>query len=269
MNDLRFAFRQLRKSPSFTTIAIIALALGIGANTAMFSVVDAILIRPLSFPQSDRLAMIWQTNPEVAKMGFPIAPTSVPDFQDWRTQAKSFEVISALEGWTANLTGNEEPERLSGARVSANLFSLLRVPPVLGRSFADGEDQLGRNHVVILSAELWQRRFGADRAIIGRKLILDQEPYTVIGVMPPRFTFPVDTGLPAYMTFGARCEIWTPFAPSEGRTKNRGAHNLAVIGRLKPGVSLTTAQTEMNTLAARFARQYRRQARIGESNSSR
>ena len=256
MNDLRFAFRQLRKSPSFTTIAIIALALGIGANTAMFSVVDAILIRPLSFPQSDRLAMIWQTNPEVAKMGFPIAPTSVPDFQDWRTQAKSFEVISALEGWTANLTGNEEPERLSGARVSANLFSLLRVPPVLGRSFADGEDQLGRNHVVILSAELWQRRFGADRAIIGRKLILDQEPYTVIGVMPPRFTFPVDTGLPAYMTFGARCEIWTPFAPSEGRTKNRGAHNLAVIGRLKPGVSLTTAQTEMNTLAARFARQY-------------
>lgn len=121
--DLRFAFRQLIRSRGLTAIAIIALALGIGANTAMFSVVNAILIRPLSFPQSDRLLMIWQTNPEVARMGFPLAPTSVPDFQDWRAQAKSFEAVSAFEGWTANLTGNNEPERLSGARVSANAFA--------------------------------------------------------------------------------------------------------------------------------------------------
>jgi len=256
MNDLRFAFRQLIKSPGFTIVALIALALGIGANTAMFSVVNAILLRPLPFPQSDRLVMIWQTNPEVAKMGFPLAPTSVPDFQDWRTQAKSFEAISALEGWTANLTGSDEPERLGGARVSANLFSLLQEPPILGRGFVQGEDQLGRNHVVVLSSELWQRRFGGDRSIVGRKLILDQEPYTVVGVMPPGFKFPSETGMPAYMTFGDHCEIWTPFAPSEERVKNRGTHNLAVIGRLKAGVGLTTVQAEMTTLAGRFAQQY-------------
>ncbi|MGB8340323.1 MAG: ABC transporter permease [Chthoniobacterales bacterium] len=256
MTDLRFAIRQLIKSPGFAAIAIIALALGIGANTAMFSVVNAILLRPLPFPQSDRLTMIWQTNPEVAKMGFPLAPTSVPDFQDWRAQAKSFEAISTIDGWTTNLTGSEEPERLSGARVSANLFSLLQVAPILGRGFVTGEDQLGHDHVVVLSQDLWQRRFGGDRSIIGRKLILDQEPYTVVGVMPSGFRFPSDTGMPAYMTFGAHCEIWAPFAPSEGRAKNRGAHNLAVIGRLKSGVSLASAQSEMNTLAARFARQY-------------
>lgn len=256
MHDLRFAFRQLIKSPSFTAIAVIALALGIGANTAMFSVVNAILLRPLPFPQSDRLTVIWQTNPEVTKMGFPLAPTSVPDFKDWRAQAKSFEAVSAIEGWSTNLTGVAEAERLDGARVSANLFSLLRVQPILGRAFVAGEDERGRNQVVILSYELWQRRFGGDRSIIGRKLTLDQEPYTVVGVMARGFDFPSDTGMPAYMTFGPRAEVWAPFAPSEGREKNRGAHNLAVIGRLKPSVSLTTAQAEMNTLAARFAQQY-------------
>ena len=256
MNDLRYALRALIKSPAFSFIAIAALALGIGANTAMFSVVNAILLRPLPFPQSDRLVTIWQTNPAVAKMGFPLAPTSVPDFQDWRTQAKSFEAISALEGWSTNLTGDGEAERLDGAGVSANLFSLLHVQPMLGRAFVEGEDQRGRNQVVILSSELWQRRFGGDRSIIGRKLILDQEPYTVVGVMPPGFTFPTDTGMPAYMTFGAHCAIWTPFAPSEGRIKNRGAHNIAVVARLRPGVSLTSAQAEMKTLAAGFAQKY-------------
>ena len=229
----------------------------------MFSVVNAILLRPLPFPQSDRLVTIWQTNPAVAKMGFPLAPTSVPDFQDWRTQAKSFEGVSALEGWNTNLTGDGESERLDGAGVSANLFSLLHVQPMLGRSFVEGEDQRGRNRVVILSSELWQRRFGGDRSIIGRKLILDQEPYTVVGVMPPGFTFPSDTGMPAYMTFGAHCAIWTPFAPSEGRSKNRGAHNIAVVARLKPGISLTSAQAEMHTLATHSRKNIPTQTRIG------
>lgn len=253
MNDLRYALRMLIKSPAFSIIAIGALALGISANTAIFSVVNAVLIRPLPFPKSDRLVMLWQTNPAVKKMGFEVAPTSVPDFQDWRAQAKSFEAISAFESWTANLTGQDEPERLGGARVSANLMSLLRIQPILGRSFVEGEDQPGRNQVVILSSELWQRRFGGDPAIIGRKLILGEEVYTVIGVMPPRFGFPNDTGMPAYMTFDGRCEIWTPFAPSVDRAKNRGAHNLAVIGRLKPAASLTKTQTEMtNPIGQRF-----------------
>jgi putative ABC transport system permease protein len=192
---------------------VLALALGIGANTAMFSVVNAILLRPLPFPQSDRLTMIWQTNPEVAKMGFPLAPTSVPDFKDWRAQAKSFAAVSVIEGWSSNLTGTDEAERLDGARVSANLFSLLRVQPILGRAFAEGEDQLGHNRVIILSYEMWQRRFGGDRAIIGRKLTLDQEPFTVVGVMPRDFNFPSETGMPAYMALGPRCEAWVPFAP--------------------------------------------------------
>ena len=256
MNDLRFAFRQLIKSPGFTAIAVLALALGIGANSAIFSVVNAILIRPLPFPQSDRLTMIWQTNPEVAKMGFPLAPTSVPDFHDWRALAKSFDAISTVEGWTANLSGGDQPERLTGARVSANLFSLLRVAPIIGRGFVEGEDQLGHNHVVVLSSELWQRRFNGDRNVVGKKLILDDEPFTVVGVMPPGFQFPKETGMPAYMTFGERCQIWTPFAPSAERATNRGAHNLAVVARLKPEISLAAAQTEMNSLALRFAQQY-------------
>ena len=155
---------------------MLALALGIGANTAMFSVVNAILLRPLPFPQSDRLVTIWQTNPDVAKMGFPLAPTSVLDFQDWRTQAKSFAARPRRLDRESHRSG--QPERLDGARVSADLFSLLHVPPILGRGFVDGEDQLGRNHVVVLSSELWQRRFGGDRSIVGRRLTLDQEPYT-------------------------------------------------------------------------------------------
>jgi putative ABC transport system permease protein len=256
MNDLRYGTRLLIKSPGFTTIAVLALALGIGANTAMFSVVNAILLRPLPFPESNRLTMVWQTNSAVAKMGFPLAPTSVSDFQDWRTQGKSFEALSALEGWSSNLTGLDEAERIDGARVSANLFSLLCVQPLLGRAFVAGEDQLGKNHVVLLSYSLWQTRFGGDRAIVGRKLTLNQEPYTVVGVMPPGFNFPSETGAPAYMGFGTRCEAWTPFAPDAERVKNRGAHNLAVVARLKPGVSLTTAQAEMHTLAARFGQQY-------------
>lgn len=256
LTDLRYAFRMLLKSPGFTLIAIVALALGIGANTAIFSVVDVVLLRPLPFPENDRLVMVWQTNPELKKLGFDQAPDSFPDFLDWRAQAKTFQALSAFDGWSANLSGESEPERLGGAEVSANLFSLLGVQPMLGRAFAEGEDQLGRNHVVILSAELWQRDFGSDRSIIGRKLTLDGEPYTVVGVMPPHFHFPHDLGLPAFFTFGERSDIWTPFAPSAERAKNRGAHNLAVIGRLRPGVSLTTAQAEMNTLAARFERQY-------------
>ena len=195
--DLRYGFRWLLRAPGFSLIAILALAFGIGANTAMFSVVNAVLIRPLPFPGSDRLTMVWQTNPEVTKMGFPLAPTSVPDFKDWRAQAKSFEALSVFEGWTTNLTGGEEPQRLNGARVSANMFSLLQVQPVLGRSFAEGEDQLGRNHVVVLSHDLWQHRFGGDRSVIGRKLTLDQEPSTVVGVMPPGFQFPNDSGMPS------------------------------------------------------------------------
>jgi putative ABC transport system permease protein len=127
---------------------------------------------------------------------------------------------------------------------------------MIGRSFVEGEDQLGHNHVAIVSADLWQRRFGANRNVIGQKLILDQDPYTIVGVMPAGFQFPNETGMPAYMTFGARCEIWVPFAPPAERAKNRGAHNLAVVGRLAREVSLTTAQAEMNTLAARFAQQY-------------
>lgn len=200
--------------------------------------------------------MVWQTNPEVKKLGFDQAPDSFPDFLDWRAQAKSFQALSAFDGWSANLSGQAEPERLGGAEVSANLFSLVGVQPMLGRAFVEGEDQLGRNHVVILSAELWQRDFGSDRSIIGRKLTLDGEPYTVVGVMPPHFHFPHDLGLPAFFTFGERSDIWTPFAPSAERAKNRGSHNLAVIGRLQPGISLTKAQAEMNTLAARFERQY-------------
>ena len=256
LTDFRFAFRQLLKSPGFSAIAVLTLALGIGANTAIFSVVNAVLLKPLPFPRAQQLVMLWQTNPEAKKLGFDLAPVSFPDFVDWRAQSRSFQGLSTFEDWTANLTSRGEAERIGGARVSANIFSLLGVQPILGRVFVPGEDQLGRNRVVILSSEFWQRRFGSNSKIIGQTLTLDSEPYTVVGVMPAGFHFPDDIGLPSYMTFGERSDIWTPLAPSAVRMKNRGGHNLAVIGRLNPGVDFRAAQAEMELLAQRHAQQY-------------
>src|SRR5207253_8730433 len=178
--DLRYGLRSLLKNPSFTIIAVIALALGIGANSAIFSVVNAVLLRPLPFKHPEQLVMVWEN---AAHLGFPRNTPSPANFLDWQKQAQSFTGMAAMVEHSFNLTGVGEPERLDGRRVSANLFDLLGVPAQLGRSFAPDDDRPG-THVVLLSHSLWQRRFGSNPAVIGLALSLNGESYTVIGVMP-------------------------------------------------------------------------------------
>lgn len=242
LHDLRYAARLQRKNPAFTIVAVIALALGIGANTAIFSVVNTVLLRPLPYKDPERLVMVWE---DASKHGYPRDTPAAANFVDWRDQNQVFEGIAAIADENFNLTGSGEPERLEGRRVSANLFPLLGVEPQLGRVFTAAEDQPGAQRVVLLSYPLWQRRFGGDPGIVGRALTLNGESYLVVGVMPARFQFPTSDD-----------QAWVPIAFTQQDVANRGRHYLQVMARLKPGVSLTQAQSEMSTIAARLQQQY-------------
>ncbi len=242
--DIRYGLRILAKNPGFTAIAVIALALGIGANSAIFSVVNAILLKPLPYKDPDRLVMIWE---EATHLGFPKDTPPPANFVDWRQQSTVFEGMAATSYRSFNLTGVGEPERLDGRRVSTDLFDLLGVKPMAGRTFVPEEDKPGTK-VVLLNESLWRRRFGADPGMIGRALNLNGEPYTVVGVLPHTVRLPASGNW--------RDQVWVPIAFSSEEAANRGSHYLEVIGRMKPGVTLTKAQAEMDTIAARLARQY-------------
>ncbi len=245
--DLHYAVRMLWKNPGFTAVAVIALALGIGANSAIFSVVNAVLLRPLPFKNPEQLVAVWEN---ASHYGFPKNTPSPANFLDWRRQNTVFQSMSAMAWETYNLTGVGEPEKLDGRRVSANLFDLLGVQPRLGRSFLPQEDSPG-SHVVILSDGLWKRRFASNPQIIGQTLNLSGQTYTVVGVMPPNVDLP---GLPDAVNW--RDQLWTPIAFSSEEAAQRGSHYLEVIARMKPSVTLAQAQAEMETIAARLAQQY-------------
>ncbi|MGH9832731.1 MAG: ABC transporter permease [Blastocatellia bacterium] len=242
--DLRFGARTLLKNPGFTAIAIITLSLGIGANTAIFSVANAALLRPLPYQNPDELVMVWETAP---KLGFPHNDVAPANFIDWRDQNQVFAHIAAFGAASLSLTGRGEPERIEGERVSASLFPLLGVAPALGRVFTEQEDHAEAQRVIVLSHGLWQRRFGGDPGIVGQSLTLDNRPYTVVGVMPAHFRFP-----------GREQEFWTPMAFAPEEAAGRGDHYLSVVARLKPGVSRQQAQAEMEAIAARLQQQYPR-----------
>ena len=239
LNDLRFAFRQLLKNPGFTAVAVLTLALGIGANTAMFSFVNAILLRPLPYKDPERLVMVFETR---ATDGLLKEPVAAPMLGEWRRQSSVFEGLAARGGDSFNLSGRGQAERLTGARVSANMFSLLGLRPELGRDFLPEEETFGKHRVVLLGFELWQRRFGGDAGIVGQTITLNSEPYTVIGVMPPRTIFPE-----------AGTEIWAPLAFAPDLLAQRHNHSLLVYGRLKPGATLAQARGEMDVIARRMA----------------
>jgi putative ABC transport system permease protein len=242
LHDLRYAARMQLKNPAFTIVAVIALALGIGANTAIFSVVNTVLLRPLPYKDPDRLVMVWE---DATKAGFPRDVPTNANFIDWRDQNQVFEGMAAMANDSFNLTGAGDPERLDGTRVSASLFQILGVDPQIGRVFTAAEDQPGSERVVLLSYGLWQRRFGGDPAIVGKAITLNGASYTVVGVMPARFQFPtVDD------------EVWVPIAFTPQQAADRTTHYLTVLARLKPGVTLSQAQTEMNTIATRLQQQY-------------
>ena len=242
IQDLRYAARMQRKNPAFTIVAIFALAVGIGANTAIFSVVNTVLLRPLPYKDAERLVMVWE---DASRHGYPRDTPTAANFIDWRTQNTVFEGMAAILGQSFNLTGAGEPERLWGRAVSASLFPLLGVEPQLGRVFTNSEDQVGSNHVVVLSHALWQRRFGGDNGIVGKTLNLNGAPYTVVGVMPARFEYPTTDD-----------DLWTPMAFTAEQAADRNTHYLQVVARLKPGITLAQAQTEMSTIAARLEQQY-------------
>lgn len=221
--DIRFGFRQMRKSPGFSAIAIATLALGIGANTAMFSVVDAVLIRPLPYVDSDRLVMIWE---DASSIGFPRGTPAPGTWQEWRRSNDVLTDIAASRPSAATLSGEGEPERLPGRRVTANFWTVLGSRPLLGRTFNEDED-VHRAPVAVISYGLWQRRFGGARDVIGRKITLNDNPFEVIGVMPREFYF-----LPA-----RDVDIWTPAAFTSKELSEFDSHYLQCVARLKPGVT--------------------------------
>jgi predicted permease len=246
IGDLRFALRLLTRSPGFSVIAIATLSLGLGANTAIFSIVDHVLLRPLPYRDSDRLYAIHEVVPKFAHVA-PLVPVNAMHFREWRRNVRSFDRMALIGGVALNVTGTGEPERLAGARVSPALFTMLGVRPQLGRSFAEAEDHPGRDAVVVIDDELWRVRFGADPRVLGRKLVLDGRPYEVIGVLPRDFRFPKLASLYAMTIAEARPQIWKPFAVKDDELESMGDFNYACVVSLKPGVSLAQAAAELGT----------------------
>ena len=236
--DVRYGGRNLLRTPGFTAIAVITLALGIGANTAVFSVVNAVLVRPLAYMDPDRLVTV---------LHYGTGPVSVANYSDWRDQSRSFEAMGAAEYWTPNLTGTDSPEHLLGLHVTQNLLPMLGVQPLLGRLFVPGEDSKGAEHEVILSYQLWRRRFSLDPNVLGKAINLGGEAYTVVGVMPLGFKF-----APFWAT---RAELWAPLAFGD-RVHERDGNSLRVFARLKHDVPIEQARTDLATLTARLEKQY-------------
>ncbi len=245
--DLRYGFRLLSKNLGFTAVVVLTLALGIGANTAIFSVINAVLLQPLPFAEPDRLVTVWNVNTKTGGDGVQV---SYPDFNDWRAQSQSFEKMAAFRGRDLTVTGMGEAFRLRGATTTSDLFPLLGVAPRLGRVFTPEEDRAG-NHSAILSDTLWRTRFKADPNAVGRTISINSQSYTIVGVMPPKFAFPISTD-PVELWIGAAVD-------NEGAgalTNQRGNHAIEVIGRLKPGVSLAQAQSEVSRITDALQKQY-------------
>jgi putative ABC transport system permease protein len=246
IQDLRYGLRQLRRSPGFTAVAVLTLALGIGANTLIFSVVNAAILHPLPFRDANRLVTLWVTGSNFGYTG-PGSLTD-PDYTEWQKQNRVFSDIAAYRGQPSNLTGAGEPLRLAGAAISPSLFRVLGVNPALGRPFALEEENAGHNHVALLSDKLWRSRFGSDPSAVGKAIKLDGEFYSVVGVMPASFDFP------------NQADVWVPL------TLSSDAHNatLQIVARLKPGVSIERARTDVILIAQRLDEQRDRHRRSGD-----
>ena len=239
--DVRFGLRMLLKSPGFTALAVLALALGIGANTAIFSVAIAILQKPVSFPQLDRLVAISVVPPQAS---YEFQGVSPADYLDWKRQSQSFESMTSMEGVELNLTGKGDPEKIHGNRIPANFFDVLGIGPVMGRGFLPEEERPGREQEVILRNGLWQRRFGSDPNILGQTISLSGQSYTVVGIMGPDLNFP------------AQSQVFLPLALDDATKAIRTDRLLEAIARLRPGVSVRDAQAEMFTIAGRLQQQF-------------
>jgi putative ABC transport system permease protein len=244
IQDLRYGLRVLVKSPVFTIVAVLSLALGIGANTAIFSVVNGLLLQPLPYPEPERIVDVWHTPPQESFPGMAMFSVSPGNYLDWKSQNESFEAMAAYQGNVFSMSDGNTPTTVIGTRVSSEFFSVLRSTPSQGRTFVPEEEQPGRNQVVVLGYGLWQRAFGGDPNLIGQTLSLDSQKFTVIGIMPSGFEFPQEG------------ELWVPLAWDEKERQTRAIHDYEVIARLKPEVSLAKAQAEMSTISSRLEQQY-------------
>ncbi len=254
IQDLRYGLRTLLKKPGFTLIAVMTLALGIGANTAIFSLVNTVLLKPLPYADPETLVMVWEEAPFI---GFTRDTPAPANYADWKAELSAFEDMAAIDDRNFNLTGDGEPEKVFAYGVTANLFPLLGVKPALGRNFLPEEDRPEAGKVVILSHSLWQGRYGGEPAIIGRDILLNDEKYTVVGVMPEGFQF-----LESYI------DLWVPIAFTKEELSNRGGHYLRVVARLKSGVTLDQANAEVKTLMSRIGRDYPNETADGKLSAS-
>ena len=242
--DLRYGFRGLRHSPGFALGAIFVLALGIGANTAIFSIINAALLRPLPYEDSSRLMQVWHVPPAKSFPGITLFSVSPANFLDWQRQSSLFERMAAYGGRSLTFGGTERPEAIIAAAVAPEFFSVLRVRPAIGRTFTADETQSGGAKVILLSYKFWRDHFGSDPTIVGRDITIDSRPYSVVGVMPERF------GLPSF------AQVWVPLAWSNEERAIRGNHNYMVVGRLKAGVDVAQAKSELGAISARLEQQY-------------
>ena len=238
--DLRYGARLLRRSPAFSVVAVLTLALGIGANTAIFSVVNAVLLRPLPFPEPDRLVRVFESSPK----GNQHNVVNPINFLNWRERTRSFQQMAAMHGWTSNITGEGEPLAVDGIRASPELFSILGVSPFMGRAFIPEEGIEGRDHSVIFSYAFWRSHYGGDRNILGRKIMLNGDPTTVVGILPRDFHFP-----------RWKADLYVPMPLDRGEARRNGRY-LSTIARLKPGVSFQQAQQDLTAVAKQLSQEW-------------
>lgn len=242
-NDLRYGWRVMRRSPGFAAVAILTLAIGIGASAAIFSIVNGVLLRPLPFPDSSRIVTIWETD---ANRNVVRGTASPAEFLDWRDMNHSFAELSGWRSLLFTITGSGDAEQVHGSQVSGNFFRMLGVGPVIGRDFSSEDEKPGREQVAILTYALWQRHYGGDSSVIGKSILLDEKPYTIIGILPRSFSL---------YGVAPELDIWVPFAFNRAQL-NREDHELVIFGRLLPGVALPQAQAEMETIVSQLKKQY-------------
>src|SRR5439155_4694829 len=253
IKDVRYGLRMLAKNPGFTAVAALTLGLGIGANTAIFSVVNSVLLRPLAYRESQQLYLIQVIWLQMAKF-YPLIPANLPGFRIWQRDCHSFESLAIAESASADLTGAGEAVEIHGVRASANIFDVLGVRPALGRSFLPEEDDPGRGRVVVLTDEFWRGRFHADRSAVGRTITLDGAPYLVVGVLPASFHFPAQLG--QLTSFGRQIDFFEPLnGPKDDERDLVGEFDFAAIGRLKHGVSPEHALAELNVIQGQITRE--------------
>jgi putative ABC transport system permease protein len=254
LSEIKVALRGLAKSPGFTVIAIATLALAIGANSAVFSLINALLVRPLPYQDPSRIALIWE---QFATQGLDRIPCSPPEFLDLKKEFKSGTDLAAFNYAAFNLGGGDVPERITGAVVTPSLFPLFGVEPIKGRTFAREEEGIGHDDVIVISERLWKRRFNSDPALVGKTLLVNGRSYTVIGIMPANFEFPIPIFGLQGNTFADRVDIWKPVAFTKNEMENRGGRSYGMITRLRPGVSLSQAQAELDKIIANWVQTYK------------